>query len=53
MQHKKFNFLSPKYGYKTDNMIRRFSMFELKIVNVINSEFAVSPEEGESIFNLI
>ena len=28
-------------------------MFELKIVNVINSEFAVSPEDGDSIFNLI
>ena len=28
-------------------------MFELKIVNVINSEFAVSPEDGDSVFNLI
>lgn len=28
-------------------------MFELKIVSVINSEFAVSPEDGDSIFNLI
>ena len=28
-------------------------MFYLKIVNVINSEFAVSPEDGDSIFNLI
>ena len=28
-------------------------MFYLKIINVINSEFAVSPEDGDSIFNLI
>lgn len=28
-------------------------MFNFKIINVINSEFAVSPEDGDSIFNLI
>lgn len=28
-------------------------MFDLKIINVINSEFAVSPEDGDSVFNLI
>ena len=28
-------------------------MFDLRIINIINSEFAVSPEDGDSIFNLI
>lgn len=28
-------------------------MFYLKFVNVINSEFAISPEDGDSVFNLI
>lgn len=28
-------------------------MLELKIIDVINSEFAVSPEDGDTIFSLI